>query len=99
VSRALFDGRYEILRRLGGGGMAEVHLARDVVLGRNVALKVPREGLVDDEVFLKRLRARVGRTPIDPMERGGPRKSRSSLMHPSAWKGCSTKFGSQGASV
>ena len=29
MSRSLFDGRYEVLRRLGGGGMAEVHWARD----------------------------------------------------------------------
>ena len=92
MSRALFDGRYEILRRLGGGGMAEVHLARDEVLGRNVALKVLRERLVDEEVFLKRFRARAGRTPVDPMERCGPRRSRSSLMHPRAWKGCSANF-------
>jgi serine/threonine protein kinase len=96
VSRALCDGRYEILRRLGGGGMAEVHLARDEVLGRNVALKVLRERLVDEEVFLKRFRARAGRTPVDPMERCGPRRSRSSLMHPSAWKGCSANFALRG---
>ena len=92
MSQSLFDGRYEILRRLGGGGMAEVHLACDVVLGRNVALKVPRERLVDDEVFLKRLRARVGRTPVDPMERGGPRRPRSSFIHRSAWKESSRNF-------
>lgn len=36
--------------------MAEVHLARDEVLGRNVALKVLKERLAEDEVFLKRFR-------------------------------------------
>ncbi|MDP9411932.1 MAG: protein kinase [Actinomycetota bacterium] len=56
MSRSLFDGRYEILRRLGGVGMAEVHLARDEHLGRDVALKVLRGRLAEDEVFLKRFR-------------------------------------------
>ncbi len=36
--------------------MAEVHLARDEVLGRDVALKTLRERLARDEVFLKRFR-------------------------------------------
>jgi len=39
--------KYEVLSSLGSGGMAEVYLARDTALARNVALKVLSKGLVD----------------------------------------------------
>lgn len=36
----LLGGRYEVLRPLGWGGMAEVYVASDRLLGRQVAVKV-----------------------------------------------------------
>ena len=35
-------GRYQVIRRLGEGGMADVYLARDSALNRDVAVKVPK---------------------------------------------------------
>src|SRR5918998_1339050 len=48
--------RYTLLKMLGDGGMARVYLARDGVLGREVALKVLRERFADDEEFVERFR-------------------------------------------
>jgi hypothetical protein len=43
---AIANGRYEFLRELGEGGKKRVHLARDTVLGREVALAlITAEGL------------------------------------------------------
>ena len=48
------NGRYEILRTIGEGGMANVYLAYDVILNRNVAVKILRGDLANDEKFVRR---------------------------------------------
>lgn len=49
-------GRYEIISRIGGGGMALVYKAHDVLLNRKVAVKVLRQQFVHDEEFIRRFR-------------------------------------------
>jgi eukaryotic-like serine/threonine-protein kinase len=52
----VFDERYEIIRKLGSGGMADVYLAHDSHLGRQVALKVLLTRFANDEQFVERFR-------------------------------------------
>lgn len=48
------NDRYEIIRILGEGGMANVYLAEDTILNRKVAVKVLRGDLANDEKFVRR---------------------------------------------
>lgn len=50
----IIGGRYEILRQIGAGGSARVYLARDLVLKRDVALKILHEEGALDPSFVKR---------------------------------------------
>jgi len=49
-------GRYEIITRIGGGGMALVYKAQDLLLNRFVAVKILRQQFVHDEEFIQRFR-------------------------------------------
>ncbi len=54
VKGQLVDDRYEILKTIGEGGMANVYLAFDNILKRQVAIKVLRGDLATDEKFVRR---------------------------------------------
>jgi serine/threonine protein kinase len=47
-------GRYEIIHRIGGGGMAVVYKAKDLLLNRFVAIKILSESLSNDMEFVRR---------------------------------------------
>ena len=48
------NDRYEIIRSIGEGGMANVYLGYDTILDRNVAIKILRGDLSSDEKFVRR---------------------------------------------
>lgn len=52
------NDRYEIIKSIGEGGMANVYLAQDTVLDRKVAIKVLRGDLADNEKFIRRFQRR-----------------------------------------
>ena len=66
--RTVLDNRYDVGRPLGSGGMGEVFLARDRVLGRDVALKVLRGQYAGDSEFAERFKREA--------------RSAASLSHP-----------------
>ncbi|HBL08151.1 MAG TPA: serine/threonine protein kinase, partial [Acidimicrobiaceae bacterium] len=52
----VFNGRYELHRQIARGGMADVYLARDLLLDRPVAVKVLFDEFADDSSFVERFR-------------------------------------------
>ena len=64
----MINNRYEIIKTIGEGGMANVYLAKDSILERNVAIKVLRGDLANDEKFIRRFQREA--------------KSVSDLSHP-----------------
>ena len=50
----MLSGRYEVLKRVGSGGMADIYMAKAHKLNRNVAVKVLKSEYVEDEKFLKK---------------------------------------------
>ncbi|MFQ4150421.1 Stk1 family PASTA domain-containing Ser/Thr kinase [Arthrobacter sp. LAPM80] len=62
------DGRYLVRSKVALGGMSTVYLAKDLRLGRNIALKILRPHLATDAAFIERL--------------GREAQSAASLSHP-----------------
>ena len=48
------NDRYEIIKSIGEGGMANVYLGQDTILDRKVAIKILRGDLANDEKFIRR---------------------------------------------
>jgi serine/threonine-protein kinase len=55
-AETIIDGRYRVLSRLGSGGMADVYLAEDRLLGRQLAVKVLHHHFAEDQEFVERFR-------------------------------------------
>src|SRR6201984_1865642 len=57
VERAqIIDGRYRVIARIGSGGMADVYLAEDSLLGRQVAVKLLHHHFAEDQEFVERFK-------------------------------------------
>lgn len=70
--KQVIAGRYLIGKRVGSGGMAEVYVAQDMVLGRKVAVKVLNQDLSDNKKFVTRFKQEA--------------QSASALAHPNIVK-------------
>ncbi len=68
MDKNILNNRYEIIRPVGSGGMAEVFLAHDNLLDRNVAVKMLRDQFVADRELLDQFRREA--------------KSAARLIHP-----------------
>jgi serine/threonine-protein kinase len=52
----IIDDRYRVVERVGSGGMADVYLAEDLQLGRQVAVKLLHRRFAEDREFVERFR-------------------------------------------
>src|ERR1700720_2140314 len=52
----IIDGRYRVISRVGSGGMADVYLAEDQLLGRLLAVKLLHHHFAEDQEFVERFR-------------------------------------------
>ena len=55
IGRVILE-RYEVLRRIGSGGMGSVYVGQQLAVGREVALKVLRQDLINNEHIRQRFR-------------------------------------------
>ena len=53
----IINDRYEVIGKIGAGGMSDVYKAKDHTLGRNVAIKVLKPEFSEDSVFVSKFRA------------------------------------------
>ena len=56
IENQILKGRYKVIRSIGSGGMAEVYLGEDLLLNRQVAIKVLRDQYLDDKDLLKQFK-------------------------------------------
>lgn len=52
----LLDERYELIKKIGAGGMADVYMAKDILLDRVVAVKILHSNFAEDNDFIIRFR-------------------------------------------
>ena len=62
-SKNLIANRYEVFQHIGQGGMADVFLAVDTILNRQVAIKILRSELCTDAVSVLRFEREARRRP------------------------------------
>ncbi len=60
LSNQILDARYQVLKKLGEGGMSYVYLAKEVSTGDTVAIKVLSPRLASDKSSVERLRREAG---------------------------------------
>lgn len=56
MQKKVLDGRYELERKVGEGGMARIYAGRDLRLNRRVAIKIPHSHYLGERDFLERFR-------------------------------------------